>query len=73
MTHSVVIHALMVSWYPKRKTGKPTGDVMMDLDSWRSPGVVEVVEEAYEASCLMKKPYEDLELLMKTLMPLQRS
>ena len=56
MTHSVVIHALMVSWYPKRRTGNPTGDVMMDPDPWRSPCVVKMVEEAYEASYLMKKP-----------------
>ena len=46
MTHSVVIHALMVSWYPRRRFGNPTGNVMMDLDPWRSPCVVEVVEEA---------------------------
>ena len=32
------------------------GNVMMDLDPWGSPGVVEVVKEAYEAPCLMKKP-----------------
>ena len=56
MTHSVVIHALMVSWYPKRRPSNPTNDVMIDLDHWMSPGVVEVVEEAYESPCLMKKP-----------------
>jgi len=39
----------------QEKTSYPTGDVMMNLDPWRSPGVVEVVEEAHEASCLMKK------------------
>ena len=55
MTHSVVIHALLVSWYPRRRPGNPTGNVMMDLDPWRSPSVGEVVEEAHEASCLMKK------------------
>ena len=55
MTHPVVIHALMVSWYPRRRFGNPTGDVMMDLDPWRSPCVVEVVEEAHEVSFLMKK------------------
>ena len=54
MTHSMVIHALMVSWYPSRRFGNPTSDVMMDLDPWRSPCVVEVVDEA---SCLMKKPW----------------
>ena len=48
MTHFVVIHALMMSWYP-------TCDVMMDLVSWGSPGVVEVVEETHEDPCLMKK------------------
>ena len=47
----VVIHALMVSWYPRRRFGNPIGDVMMDLDPWRSPCVFEVVEEAHEASC----------------------
>ena len=56
MTHSAFIHDLVVSWYPKRGPNNPTGDVMMGLDPWRSPGVVEVVEEAYEAPCLMKKP-----------------
>ena len=55
MTHYVVIHALMVSWYPKRRFGKPIGDVMMYLDPWRSCCVVEVVEEAHGAFCLMKK------------------
>ena len=55
MTHSVVIHALMVSWYPRRRPINPTGDAMMDLDPWRSSCVVEVVEEAHEASYLMKK------------------
>ena len=55
MTHSVVIHALMVSWFPKRRVGNPTSDVMMDVDSWRSPCMVKMVEEAHEASYLMKK------------------
>ena len=49
MTHYVVIHALMMSWYP-------IGDVRMDLDPWGSPSVVEVVKEDYESPCLMKKP-----------------
>ena len=49
MTHYVVIHALMVSWYPRRRFGNPTSDVMMDLDPWRFPGVVEVVEEVHES------------------------
>ena len=56
MTHYVVIHALMVSWYTNIRSIHPTSDVIMDLDPWRSLGVVEVVEEAYETPCLMKKP-----------------
>ena len=56
MTHYVVIHTLLVSWYHRRRFGNPTGDVMMDLDPWRSPGEGEVIEEAYEAPCLMKNP-----------------
>ena len=63
MTDYVVIHALMMSWYPTRRFGNPTGGSMMDLDPWRSPCVVEVVEEAHEVSCLMKK------LLKKSLDP----
>ena len=55
MTHYVVIHALMMSWYAKRKSNNSTGDAMMDLDPWRSSCVVEVVQEAHEASYLMKK------------------
>ena len=58
MTHSVVIHALMVSWYPRRRPNNPTCDGMMDLDPCRSSCVVEVVEEAHEASCMVKKPLE---------------
>ena len=45
MTHFVVIHAFMVSWYPRRRPSYPTGDVMMNLDPWRYFGVAEVVEE----------------------------
>ena len=56
MTHFVVIHALMVSWYPRRRPSYPTGIIMLYFDPWRSPSVVEVVKEAYEAPCLMKKP-----------------
>ena len=56
MTHYVVIYALIESWYPRRKLGNPTGGGMMDLDPWRSLGVVDMVEEAHEVSCLMKKP-----------------
>ena len=56
MTHYVVIYALIVSWYPRRRPIHPTCDVMMDIDTWRSPGVGEVIEEAYEAPCLMKNP-----------------
>ena len=58
MTHSMVIHSMIVSWYTMIRPSKPTVDVMMDLDPWRSFVVVEVVEEAYEDSCLMKKPLE---------------
>ena len=61
MTHYVVIHALMVSWYLRRRPSNPTDDVMMNLDPWKNPGMVEVVEEAHEApwnvkesSCFMK-------------------
>ena len=42
MTHYVVIYALMVSWYPRRRFGDPIGDIMMDLDPWRSPCMVKV-------------------------------
>ena len=63
MTHSMVIYALMGSWYPRRRLDNPTGGSMMDLDPWRYPCVVEVVEESHEVSCLMKK------LLKKSLDP----
>ena len=56
MTHYVVIHVMMMSWYSKRRLGNPTVSRMMDLDPWRSPGMVKMVEEAHEAPCLMKKP-----------------
>ena len=56
MNHFVAIHALMVSWYPRRRSNNPIGDVMMDLDPWRSLGVVQVVEESYESPSLMKNP-----------------
>ena len=55
MTHSMVIHSMIVSWYTMIRPSKPTVDVMMDLDPWRSPGMVKVVKEAYESPCLMKK------------------
>ena len=58
MNHSVVIHALMVSWYLVRRIGNPIGDVMMDINPWRYPRVVEVVEESYESPFLMKKPLD---------------
>jgi len=32
MTHSVVIHAMMMSWVLGRRSGKPTCDVLMYLD-----------------------------------------
>ena len=60
MTHYMVIHALMVSWYPRRRPSNPTGDGMMGLDPCRSSCVVEVVEEAHEATCMVKKPLEHL-------------
>ena len=50
MTHSVVIHALMMPWYIRRRPSNPTGDVMMDIEPWRSHGVIEVVEEALKKS-----------------------
>ena len=56
ITLSVVICVLLRSWYPRRRFSNPIGDVMMDLDPWRSPGVVEVVEKVYESPCLMNNP-----------------
>ena len=56
MTHYVVIHALMVSWYLKRRPSNPTDDFMMDLDPWKSPTMVEVVEEAHEPLGMSKNP-----------------
>ena len=46
MTHSVVIHSLTGSWYPRRKLVNPTGGSTMDVNLWRFPCVVEEVEEA---------------------------
>ena len=45
MTHFVVIHALMMSWYLRKMPSNPTYDVMMNLDPWRSSNVDEVVKE----------------------------
>ena len=56
MTHYVVIHALMVSWYPRRRSSNTISDVMMDIDPYRPHVVVEEVEESYESPSLMKKP-----------------
>jgi len=39
----VFICALMMSWYPKRRPNNPTSDVMINIDPWKSPGMVEVV------------------------------
>ena len=39
MTHSVVIYALMVSWYPRRRPIYPTSDGTMDFGPWRPHGV----------------------------------
>ena len=50
MTHFVVIHALMGSWYPKIRLGNPTSDGTMDFGPWRPHGVVEVDEEALKKS-----------------------
>ena len=55
MTHYVVIHAMMMLWYPKRRPGNPIVGSMIDLDPWRSPGLVEVDVEAQEASVMVKK------------------
>ena len=55
MTHSVVIHALIVSWYPKRRPSYLIGNIMLDLGPQCSIGVVKVVKEAHEASCVIKK------------------
>ena len=43
MTHFVVIHALMVSWYPRRRPSYPTSDITMDLGPWMLPSVVDEV------------------------------
>ena len=51
-----VIYALMVSWYPKRRPSYSIANIMLDLDPWGSPSVIEVIKEASEAPCLMKKP-----------------
>ena len=56
MTHFVVIHALMVSWYPGRRPSYLTGDIMLDIDPWRYPCVAEVVKEDHETFFLMKNP-----------------
>ena len=56
MTHYVVIHALMVSWYLRRRPSNPIDDVMMDIHPWKYHGMVEVVEESYESPFLMNKP-----------------
>ena len=55
MTHSIGIHALMMSWYPRRRPSNPTGDVTMDLGPQWSIGVVKVVKETHDASCMIKK------------------
>ena len=55
MTLLVVICVYLRSWSTRRRSSNPTGDVMMDLDPWRSPGVVEVVKESYEAPWHVKE------------------
>ena len=57
MTHSMVIHALMASQYPMRRPNYPTDDVIMDIDPWKSPGMVDVAEEAHEAPWHVKEVY----------------
>ena len=42
MTHSMVIYALMVSWYPKRRPIYPTSDGTMDFGPWSPHGVAHV-------------------------------
>ena len=59
----MVIHALMVPSYPRRRPGNPTGNEMISLDPWRSPCMVKMVEEGHEAHA------PDKCHLMKTLMP----
>ena len=55
MTHYVVIHALMVSWYLRRRPNNPTGDVMMDIDPWKSYGMVEAIQGAHESPWHVKE------------------
>ena len=57
MTHSVFIHALVVSGYPRTRSSNPTGDFMMDLDPWRFPCVTEVIEEAHDGPWHVKESF----------------
>ena len=72
MTHSVVIHAMMMSWYPRRRPSIPTEDIltlggplvwfrwlkktMKPLAWWRSPW-------------RLGTPNEDLDALAKVMEP----
>ena len=38
-----------------RRPNYPTDDVMMDLDPWKSLGMVEVVEESHESPWHVKE------------------
>ena len=40
MTHSVVIHAMMVSWYLRGRLSNPIDDFMMNIDPWKYLGMV---------------------------------
>ena len=55
MTHYVVIHALIVSWYPRRRPSYLTGNIMLDIGPQWSIGVVKVVKEAHDSSYVIKK------------------
>ena len=55
MTHYVVIHALMKSRYPRRRTSNPKVDFMMDIDPLKSLGMVEVVEQTDEGPWHVKE------------------
>ena len=63
MTHSVVIYALTVSWYPRRRPIYPTSDGTMDFGPWRPHGVAHVCGA-------LDVWMETLIWLMMTLIPL---
>ena len=47
MTHSVVIHAMMMSWVPERRSGKPTCDFLIYIDHRGPLCMAKVVGEAH--------------------------